>query len=278
MDFTKHFGARNNLKCEAPLNKPSRHQVTVGVFGISLPSEIIVLFKNMTYKVKEGDWMLQWNEPLDILPPSIPLHPPLYIPPNVQEEPSTLVPHQITNIHPPSYISPYVQEEPSDIEPPIDFAELMDFELTTHVPQAPTKIIAPDVLEVYKIIRRSTGGIGGGGYGGAIYGELTIGAMNDVITSMIHHTGFSPTSKFIDIGCGLGKPNLHVAQYPGVAVNVGIECNPLRYYLGLTNLYAVLNAIESHPSIKHKCVFTLGNITRAESLDPFTHVYMFDIG
>lgn len=134
------------------------------------------------------------------------------------------------------------------------------------------------VKMLYSIVQKRTGALGGGGSGGAIYGELTQQSMQKVIDLMVTHTGLGKTSCFIDIGCGLGKPNLHVAQYPGVNVSVGIEVEPLGYYLGLYNLKYVLQAAESDNRIGYNCFLIRGDICKSKSLNPFTHVYMFDIG
>ena len=41
--------------------------------------------------------------------------------------------------------------------------------------------IKPSVRKVYKLVQKSTGALGGNGYDGAIYGELTIGSMQKVV-------------------------------------------------------------------------------------------------
>lgn len=76
--------------------------------------------------------------------------------------------------------------------------------------------LLPNVKKVYSIIHASTGSIGGNADGGAIYGETTAFSLQNMINLMKVHTGFDSSSCFIDIGSGLGKPNLHVAQDPGV--------------------------------------------------------------
>ena len=143
----------------------------------------------------------------------------------------------------------------------------------------------PNVQRVYKIVQRHTGSIGGNGHGGAIYGELTIGSMQKMTDLMIKHTGLSKESRFIDVGCGLGKPNLHVAQYPGVNFSYGIEMQHVRWMLGMSNLEHVLKAavedeVHGIETTKIGCnlFFSHGDIAEATSFDPFTHVYMFDIG
>lgn len=149
--------------------------------------------------------------------------------------------------------------------------------------------IPKNVKRVYNIVHKHTGNIGGNGHGGAIYGELTTGSMQKMTNLMIEHTGLSKDSRFIDVGCGLGKPNLHVAQYPGVDFSYGIEMEKVRWMLGIANLHQVLNTAkkdevdgrefeEGESKIGHSCYLAHGDITEANFFDPFTHVYMFDIG
>ena len=151
----------------------------------------------------------------------------------------------------------------------------------------------PNVDTVYKIVRKLTGNIGGNGYSGPIYGELTKHSMQKVIDLMIKTTGFSSSSRFIDVGSGIGKPNLHVAQYPGVEFSCGIELEHCRWSLGMTCLNACLDAavIEQEKDDEKKTktsannslvqgntMFLHSNILEAKTFDPFTHVYMFSIG
>ena len=145
-----------------------------------------------------------------------------------------------------------------------------------------------NVHETYKIISKLTGSVGGNGSFGAIYGELTMGSMQKMVDLMKTHTAFDSSSRFIDVGSGIGKPNLHVCQDPGVDFSYGIEMERSRWMLGMTNLKAILKAARVQhesgtPSLKeerigHNCDFGFGNIMDAESFDPFTHVYMFSIG
>ena len=151
-----------------------------------------------------------------------------------------------------------------------------------------TTKIPKNVRRVYEIVNKHTGSIGGNGHGGAIYGELTVGSMQKMTNLMIEYTGLSKDSRFIDVGCGLGKPNLHVAQYPGVEFSYGIEMEHVRWMLGMANLDQVLKAaqmdiatkndIDDESKIKHQCFLAHGDVTEANFFDPFTHVYMFDIG
>ncbi|VEU36229.1 unnamed protein product [Pseudo-nitzschia multistriata] len=152
---------------------------------------------------------------------------------------------------------------------------------------------APNVDMVYKIVRKLTGNIGGNGYSGPIYGELTKHSMQKMIDLMVKNTEFSSSSRFIDVGSGIGKPNLHVAQYPGVEFSCGVEMEHNRWSLGMTCLKACLNAAvkerekvaeaaanENSGSLllQGNTMFLHNNILEAKTFDPFTHVYMFSIG
>jgi SAM-dependent methyltransferase len=143
------------------------------------------------------------------------------------------------------------------------------------------------VRSLYKTVGKTTGNTGGNSIDAPIYGELTLGSMQLLIDVMIERTGLSGESRFIDIGCGLGKPSLHVAQAVGVEFSFGIEVDRIRYFLGMNNLHQVLreatqrtrNGTNSGDELRLRaCYFALGDITEAASLDPFTHVYMFDVG
>jgi hypothetical protein len=150
------------------------------------------------------------------------------------------------------------------------------------------KEFQPNVSKVYKIVKKLTGSIGGNGYSGPIYGELTMGSMQKMIDLMMEHTGFDSSSRFIDVGSGIGKPNLHVAQYPGVTFSCGVEMEHTRWSLGLTCLKAILDQAVAdgrdgikqgtEEQIQGNCVFLHSNILEAKVFNPFTHVYMFSIG
>jgi len=102
--------------------------------------------------------------------------------------------------------------------------------------------VLENVKKVYAIVRKFTGSIGGNASMGPIYGELTMWSMQKVINLMKEHTEFTNTSLFVDVGSGIGKPNLHVAQDPGVKFSYGIEVEPSRWLLGIICLKNVLDA------------------------------------
>jgi Histone methylation protein DOT1 len=140
---------------------------------------------------------------------------------------------------------------------------------------------------VYNLVKKLTGSLGGNGSCGPIYGELTQGSMQKMVNLMQQYTCFDQTSRFIDVGSGIGKPSLHVAQDPGVALSCGIEMELDRWRLSLKSLQAMLQeahkdandaSIPEGDKIRHHCMFLHGNIMEAKTFDPFTHVYMFSIG
>jgi Histone methylation protein DOT1 len=160
-----------------------------------------------------------------------------------------------------------------------------------------TAPVQENVRQVYGIIRKFTGGIGGNGSHGPIYGELTMGSMQKMVNLMKQHAGLCETSRFIDVGSGIGKPNFHVAQDPVVEFSYGIEIEADRWLLGMSCLKQVLNvaasqqqqqeqqtattgarAASSQNRLQHRMLFEHGDIRNAKTFDPFTHVYMFSIG
>jgi hypothetical protein len=110
-------------------------------------------------------------------------------------------------------------------------------------------VIPKSVDKVYKIVRKATGALGGNGHTGrlasapipeaffiifwyrtgAIYGELTMASMQKVLNFMVSDCELDEKSRMIDVGCGLGKPNFHAAESPGVRLSLGVELEELRY-------------------------------------------------
>jgi len=141
--------------------------------------------------------------------------------------------------------------------------------------------IDPRVEQVYKLIRQATGALGGNGYDGAIYGELTMASMQKVINIMVNKCEMNNQSRFIDVGSGLGKPNFHAAQDPAVRLSVGIELEHLRWQLAMYNLNSVrakMSRGKENGKLLSGVNFMAGDVEVAESMDPFTHVYMYDLG
>jgi len=96
------------------------------------------------------------------------------------------------------------------------------------------KVTAKDssVDTVYRCINQATGSLGGNGSGGPIYGELTVGSMQRIIDFLVKWCTFGFLSRFLDVGAGLGKPNFHVAQNPGVRLSIGVEVESIRWRVG----------------------------------------------
>jgi len=135
-----------------------------------------------------------------------------------------------------------------------------------------------NVDELYKVIQKNTGRLGGNATGGAIYGEMTKMSFQRVVDAMVDKCGLDGTSIFLDIGAGLGKPNMHVAIEPGVQFSVGVEIMPVRWQLSLLNLKASLSGCAALKEMrKPNVAFALSDITEIEHFNPFTHIYMYDI-
>ena len=69
-----------------------------------------------------------------------------------------------------------------------------------------TLVVNSRVDKIYEIVRKSTGALGGNGYDGAIYGELTMHSMQKLINIFIEKCEMTSKSRFIDVGSGLGNP------------------------------------------------------------------------
>ena len=130
--------------------------------------------------------------------------------------------------------------------------------------------------EMYSLIQRVTGSIGGNGSGGAIYGELTSGSFQKVVDVLKSQTGFCSDSTFLDVGSGLGKPNFHVAIDPGVKVSYGVELLGERWLLSLCNLRAILKV--GAWDVARRTFFANCDAMNLNTLAPFTHIYSFDEG
>lgn len=135
--------------------------------------------------------------------------------------------------------------------------------------------VDPAVKRLYQVFRK-TDGVSGSGAGGAMYGEITQGSMQKVVSFLQQYTGLDETSAFLDLGSGLGKPSAHVAMAsPGVNVSCGLELLSHCWGLSIVNLANVLKDEELPES---RIGFVCGNATNIGSFNPFTHIYAFDRG
>ena len=80
----------------------------------------------------------------------------------------------------------------------------------------------------FKEIRKATGTLSGAGDGGSTFGEATYGSLKRITDDLIEKCGLDHNALFLDIGHGLGKPSIFVAQYVGVRVAGGIENEKIR--------------------------------------------------
>ena len=129
----------------------------------------------------------------------------------------------------------------------------------------------------YRLVQQSTGMIGGNGHGEAMYGEMVRSSLQRIAEKLISETGLSSCSRFLDVGCGLAKPQLHIAQMAGVEFSCGIDLDELRIFLANLNLKRVMKEARTNQDINTNCLVIYGDIEEAHYFDPFTHVYSFDV-
>jgi hypothetical protein len=140
-------------------------------------------------------------------------------------------------------------------------------------------VVSPAVRHVYSVVNKSTGALGGNGSFGAIYGELSEGSMQRVVNVLRAEAELDASSRFIDVGSGLGKPSLHVSQDPGCQLSFGIELELVRWQLSIHNHRSLLLTEPPEGGNRPSNVYFMhGDMQQAKTFDPFTHVYMFDLG
>lgn len=125
------------------------------------------------------------------------------------------------------------------------------FDLEEELNESPTKKrvehrISDEVDHVYRVVNKKTGALGGNGYTGAIYGELTIGSMHKVLEYLAEHCEMGVESCFIDVGSGLGKPNFHALHYPGVRLSIGVELETIRWQVSNHSVMSLCSIVCSH--------------------------------
>ncbi|CAK9028735.1 H3 lysine-79 specific, partial [Durusdinium trenchii] len=130
---------------------------------------------------------------------------------------------------------------------------------------------------MYGLIRKKSGTLGGGGAGGAIYGEVTQESFQRVVQALVDKCGFGSESVFLDIGAGLGKPNFHVTINPGVKASLGVELIGGRWWQSMCLLDSCLEDRQLR-GFAQKVFLAHANVTDMHSFDPITHVYSFNRG
>jgi hypothetical protein len=140
------------------------------------------------------------------------------------------------------------------------------------------------VKKVYSIIRKRTRK-GGNCSGGEINGETTVGSFKKLVKLLKKCTQFMHESRFLDVGSGLKKLSLHLSVDPRAKFTCGTENQVLRWTLSIMNHHNILKEVwpsDQHPTkesiIGNNCFFIHGDIREAFAFDPFTHVYMLDVG
>jgi hypothetical protein len=139
---------------------------------------------------------------------------------------------------------------------------------------------AVELKQLYSLIRRKSGQLGGAGSGGAIYGEVTQDSFQRVVECLVELTGLGPESVFMDVGAGLGKPNMHVAVDPGVRLSLGVEVVGGRWWQSIHLLSGMLRG-EGGVQVQEaaqRCFLAHADVCDLPSLDPVTHVYSFNKG
>jgi len=159
------------------------------------------------------------------------------------------------------------------------FAAMVEEKNTTAITKKP-KLLSP-VRKIYSLINTNKTGADSA-FGGQditpMAGEITSSSMDRIVKQMQKLMFFDSSSRVLDIGCGQGKPSLHFAATVNPTLNVGVEVIPMRWYQAILNLTKACDASLIGNLFYPKCMFELGNIRTAKSLDPFTHIYMFCTG
>lgn len=126
---------------------------------------------------------------------------------------------------------------------------------------------------VYRLFKKKTGSLGGAAAGGSIYGEVTERSFDRLVQMLVNQCDLDNNSIFLDIGSGLGKPNLHTSVYPGVKYSFGVEISGARWWQSLVVLKSFLeNGVGSNVFMAHADILSI------DTFDPITHIYSFNTG
>eukprot|EP00042_Codosiga_hollandica_P044738 m.446107 g.446107 ORF g.446107 m.446107 type:complete len:725 (+) comp56864_c0_seq10:31-2205(+) len=130
---------------------------------------------------------------------------------------------------------------------------------------------------VYRIVQTKldiTSGVDGFG----ITGTCTKKSFEKLFDALVTKCEFGSSSSFMDLGHGMGRPSLHVAAlHPHIKHSFGTEFNPELYKQSMRILAEVADAI---PCFKEqpRVYFMDANIRDLNSMNPFSHVYFFNLG
>jgi hypothetical protein len=131
--------------------------------------------------------------------------------------------------------------------------------------------------ELYSIMQGCESRLGGGEGVEGIYGSITQAGMNKIFDCMKHGTSFGANSCLIDIGSGLGRPQLHAAIDPGLKKSLGIELDQVKVTKARAFITQTLD--EMHRRSKGARFATpqivCSSVEKLQSLEKATHAYSF---
>jgi hypothetical protein len=136
-------------------------------------------------------------------------------------------------------------------------------------------VIPDSVKAAYSEMRKIERQIGGDGGGAGMYGSLSEGGMQPIITYFKLH-GMGRESVFVDVGTGLGRPLVHAMVDAHVHTAYGYElaeekCRNAREMMRRLHQRGILSE-RQYRSIHLRCM----DVARLHQLPPgTTHVYAF---
>lgn len=153
--------------------------------------------------------------------------------------------------------------------------EPVDIE-ATKVKNDRSKLVSVRTRKIYTLVNKFVGPMGADGANGPIYGELSIGSMQSVLQSL----ELGSDSTFLDIGAGLGKPNLHAKAEFGVRMSIGIEVVGNRWWQSVSLLKNIrlVDYKDGGENGLDGVFFAHMDATELTHVTGVTHVYSFSLG
>ncbi|GAB4821524.1 hypothetical protein N2152v2_008570 [Parachlorella kessleri] len=138
------------------------------------------------------------------------------------------------------------------------------------------------VRALYGVMQSLENKLGGGEGIEGLYGSVTKGGMQKVLTALRDKCGLDSNSRLVDIGAGLGRPLMHALVDPGIASGFGVEIDRIKCDKAAAFLRQALvelrrkgvvgpgdSQLQEPPSIQ------CAPIEQMKTLDPCTHAYSF---
>ena len=116
--------------------------------------------------------------------------------------------------------------------------------------------------------------------GESSYGENTQGTLQKAFEfwHLKDPTFGSEGDIFLDVGHGLGKPNVHYSQLGSKKkISIGIECSEHRYNLSIRWHKDMIGSLKNEELNGGFCFVHLDGL-ELQTLNPFKHIFMFDCG